>query len=233
MDSASQKKSDLFDELVNEVNHLTTGDHLSLGLRNELEKFPLDARKEIVNRVKQGCSPLFCACREGLLEIAEYLIRTCGADIEQKGTYNITNNSTNVGTPLWCAAFREKLPIVKLLIHSGADINAVSDSGSTPILSACSVIESISNFQVVKYLACYGADINKQDYDGRTCLMRSVYHPNLCKFLLKRGADVNAKDIKNRTALHFAIEWYFSSYYSLKVVKLLLKYGADYTIKSR
>lgn len=228
MDSASQKKSYLYDKLVNEMNHLDREDHLSLGLRNELEKCPRDARKEIVNIVKQGCSPLFDACKKGQLEIAEYLIRTCGADIEQKRTcpYAVLIDGPNhVVTPLSCAAIEGNLSIVKLLIQSGADINAASNRGFTPIMLACSV----NNVQVVKDLVCYGADINIQAYKGETCLMRSIHNEELCHFLLKNGADVYAKDIRNETVLHYAIK----RSNSLKIVKLLLEYDADYTIKCR
>ena len=40
-------------------------------------------------------------------------------------------------TPLWCAAVANHLDIVKMLADYGADINATSDSQSTPVRSAC------------------------------------------------------------------------------------------------
>ncbi|XP_066156518.1 protein fem-1 homolog C [Euwallacea fornicatus] len=224
LDSVSEKDT-LFHDLVHEVNNSDPGARLSFALRNKLEKYSLKGRKEIVNRVKQGCSPLFKACKKGQQEIAEYLINTCGADVEQRGSYEVVEDRSNhVVTPLWCAAVSGKLSIVKLLIRSGADINAVSDSGSTPIRSAC----FMTHFEVVKYLVLHGADINKSNHNGGTCLINSVQSPNLCHFLLKHGADVNAKDIQNKTALHYAIQEH-----RLETTKLLLKYGADYNAKSR
>lgn len=105
-------------------------------------------------------------------------------------------------TPLWCAAVSGKLAVVEILLKHGADINAVSDSGSTPVRSAC----FMTHYDIVKYLVEHGADINKPNYNGGTCLINSVQSPFLCDILLKHGADVNARDIQNKTALHYAIQ---------------------------
>lgn len=48
---------------------------------------PKDARKEIVSRLREGCAPLFVVCKRGNLEIVEFLISVCGADIEQRGLF--------------------------------------------------------------------------------------------------------------------------------------------------
>lgn len=112
------------------------------------------------------------------------------------------SRSTHVVTPLWCAAVSGKLPVVEILLKYGADINAVSDSGSTPVRSAC----FMTHYEIVKYLVEHGADINKPNYNGGTCLINSVQSPSLCDILLKYGADVNARDIQNKTALHYAIQ---------------------------
>lgn len=99
------ERAALFADLVDEVNHSDPGARLSPALRNRLEKHPFEIRKDIVNHVKQGCSPLFHACKKGQLEIVEYLIVMCGANIEQKGCYEVVeDHSTHIVTPLWCAA---------------------------------------------------------------------------------------------------------------------------------
>lgn len=220
-----REKDALFDDLVDEVNRLNPGARLSFTLRRKLEKFSLYARKDIVNRLKRGCSPLFIACKKGKLEIANYLIHDCGANIEQTGTYVVQEDrSTHIVTPLWCAAVSGQLDLVELLHQCGADIDAVSDSGSTPIRSAC----FMTHFEIVKELVRYGADISKQNYNGGTCLINSVQSAKLCSFLLKNGADVNAKDIQNKTALHYAIQEH-----RLETTKLLVEFGADYNAKSR
>ncbi|XP_072398856.1 protein fem-1 homolog A-like [Diabrotica undecimpunctata] len=215
----------IFHELIEECKHAVPGAMLPYGLRNRLEKCSPEARRDIVNRVKKGCSPLFIACKKGQTEIVEYLINVCSADVEQKGLYEVQEDrSTHVVTPLWCAAVSGKLEVVQTLLYNGADINAVSDTGSTAVRSAC----YMTHFEIVKYLVNHGADINRANFNGGTCLINSVQSTPLCAFLLKNGANVNARDIQNKSALHYAIQEH-----RLETTQLLLKYGADYNAKSR
>lgn len=110
-------------------------------------------------------------------------------------------SSVHVVTPLWCAAVSGKIAVVKLLTRLGADVNAPSDTGSTPVRSAC----FMTHVDVVYHLVSCGADINKQNTNGGTCLINSVQNDGLCKFLIQQGAHINAKDIQDKTALHYAI----------------------------
>ncbi|KAK2575935.1 hypothetical protein KPH14_007297 [Odynerus spinipes] len=146
-------------------------------------------------------------------------------DIEQRGQYSVPDDSSvHYATPLWCAAVSGKLPVVKCLIAHGADINAVSDSGSTAVRSTC----FMTHMDIVVYLVENGADILKANYNGGTCLINSVQSVELCTFLLNHGADVNARDIQNKTALHYAIQEH-----RLRATKLFLKHNADPHIRSR
>lgn len=164
---------------------------------------PKDARKDIVSRTREGCAPLFVVCKRGNLEIAEFLITICGADIEQRGLFENPEDSTvHLVTPLWCASVSGKLPVVKYLVRVGANINAVSDSGSTSVRSSC----FMTNMEIVEFLVENGANIKKPNYNGGTCLINSVQSVQLCSYLISKGADVNAKDIQNKTALHYAIQ---------------------------
>jgi len=64
----------------------------------------------------------------------------------------------------------------------------------------------MTHYHIVEYLVELGADIQKGNYNGGTCLINSVQSPDLCLFLLEKGAQVNAKDVQNKTALHYAIQ---------------------------
>ncbi|XP_050517602.1 protein fem-1 homolog CG6966 isoform X2 [Diabrotica virgifera virgifera] len=215
----------IFHELIEECKHAVPGAMLPYGLRNRLEKCSPETRRDIVNRVKKGCSPLFIACKKGQTEIVEYLLTVCSANVEQKGLFEVQEDrSTHVVTPLWCAAVSGKLEVVQALISNGANINAVSDTGSTAVRSAC----YMTHFEIVKYLVTHGADINRANFNGGTCLINSVQSTPLCAFLLKNGANVNARDIQNKSALHYAIQEH-----RLETTQLLLQYGADYNAKSR
>ncbi|XP_033209315.1 protein fem-1 homolog C [Belonocnema kinseyi] len=215
----------LFNDLFQECKYVAPGARLSYSLRNRLEKYKVDVRKEIVSRMKDGYAPLFIACKRGHVEIVEYLISVCDADVEQRGMYEVPDDrSVHCVTPLWCAAVSGKLPIIKCLISHGAEVNAVSDSGSTPVRSAC----FMTHLEIVSFLVEKGADILRANYNGGTCLINSVQSVELCTFLLRHGADVNARDIQNKSALHYAIQEH-----RFETTKLLLDYHADPHLKSR
>lgn len=165
------------------------------------------------------------ACKKGNSDIVEYLITMCGADLEQRGVYEVTDDrSIHFVTPLWCAAVAGKLAVVKQLIDYGANVNSVSDTGSTPVRSAC----FMSHRDVVMYLVNHGADILKPNYNGGTCLINSVQSVSLCRFLMRRGADVNAQDVQLKTALHYAIQEH-----RFDTTRLLLEQRANPFLRSR
>jgi len=127
-------------------------------------------------------------------------------------------------TPLWCAAVAGKVRVVECLVKHGADVNSVSDTGSTPVRSAC----YMTHFDIVKVLVAHNADIQKPNHNGGTCLINSVQSEELCEFLLKNGAEVNAQDYQQKTALHYAIQEC-----RVESTKLLLRYGANPHLLSR
>jgi hypothetical protein len=117
-----------------EIRHAAPGAKLSCILRNNLERLDKSERKEIVGMISRdrqdGCAPLFIACKKGNLEIVEYLIDTCGADVEQKGVYEVIDDKTSHRvTPLWCSAVSGRIAIVKCLVKNNANVNSVSDTG--------------------------------------------------------------------------------------------------------
>jgi ankyrin repeat protein len=120
----------------------------------------------------------------------EYLVTICNADMEQKNLYEVLEEKTfHYATSLWAAAVANHLPVVKLLVRLGANINAVSDSGSTAVRSAC----FMTNIEVVQFLVESGANFRVANFNGGTCLINSVQSIELCKFLIMKGADVNAR----------------------------------------
>lgn len=222
---ATSAKDILFNELYNECRLAAPGARLSYSCRNKLEKLTRSERRELVSRVKEGCTPLFISCKKGNVEIVDYLIEECDADVEQKGVYEVPDDrSIHYVTPLWCSSVAGKLPVVKCLVKRGANVNSVSDTGSTPVRSAC----FMTHLDIVQFLVQSGADILKANYNGGTCLINSVQSVPLCDFLLKHGALVNAQDIQLKTALHYAIQEH-----RFETTKLLLHHGADPHVKSR
>jgi len=106
--------------------------------------------------------------------------------------------------------------VIKLLLEYGADINATTVSGLTPL--KCALL--VDNFEMANVIIQYGADIN---YGDETALMTAVWHNriDIVDFLIKKGADVNHKKTTGENALEWAV---FNG--NEDIAKLLLNAGA-------
>lgn len=203
-----------------------------------------------MSRASEGCSPLFLACRFNHLNAVKYLLDFCGADIEQKGRYEASeDHHIHSVSPLWVAAVSGNIDIVRLLIDRGANINSLSDTGSTPLRSVCFLCRdddnSIAQFdgelsidegflqqdgsgsqdvymEIVKLLVERGAEVSRPNFNGGTCLINSIHNCQLIRYLIDNEAEVNSSDNQSKTALHYAIQQG-----RLGATKLLLSFGAD------
>lgn len=66
------------------------------------------------------------------------------------------NNQGKVFTALCAACLNGKLDVVKLLIKSGANVNAINKDGYSPLFVACE--NGYDN--IVQFLLSAGADVN-------------------------------------------------------------------------
>lgn len=122
-------------------------------------------------------------------------------------------------TPLMEAGFSGTAADVERLIASGADVNARSQAGLTPLMCA------VSDPRKVALLLDHGADLNARTASGATALyVASVYSGALesLKLLLARGADVSAATKTGASPLHAAVQTG-----DLAKATLLLDRGAD------
>ena len=177
-------------------------------------------RKSIVAKRDDCNAPLFEAALRGNVGMMSFLVKECHADLEERGE----RFKNELVTPLWCAASRMEHEVVRCLIHLGADINAGSPNGSTPVLVAC----GLSNPAVAEYLIRHGADVKKPNNIGETCLMKAVKLKELCKLLIDNGADVKAQDEFGDLALHYAI-----SRNQPDTVQLLLTHCSDPYVRNK
>ncbi|XP_068625734.1 protein fem-1 homolog C [Battus philenor] len=215
----------VFNELMQECKHSAPGARLSARLRTALERMRPEERSAVCRRTRDGCAPLFVACKRGNVEIVEYLVHVCAAELEQRGVYEVPDDrSVHHVTPLWCAAVAGRLEVLRVLADAGAELDACSGSGSTPVRSAC----FMTHFDVVKFLVERGADIHRPNHNGGTCLINSVQSVRLCTYLLEHGAEVDARDMQLKTALHYAIQEH-----RVESARLLLQHGANPRLASR
>ncbi|CAG2203263.1 unnamed protein product [Mytilus edulis] len=182
-------------------------------------------RKSIVTFKIDKRPALFHACLKGNADIMKYLLKECDPDVEQKGLFKIRTLENDIeAPPLWCATGLDNgLDIIKLLTKHGADLNGPTNSDSTPLISACLLL----NFPIVEFLVEHGANIRKTSEKGYSCLMAAVASTELCAYLISKGASVNVSSLDGYTALHYA-----AHSHKLETVKLLCRNGGSMTAKT-
>ncbi|KAE9566806.1 hypothetical protein CGMCC3_g17039 [Colletotrichum fructicola] len=106
---------------------------------------------------------------------------------------------------------------IKLLVDNGANLNAVDDDGQTPLMLACSEVNSRGSSPLGAFVCN-----NSKDY----VVSRQPYLDTV-RLLLEHGADPNATlHFNGYSILHFACDRGWSG-----IVSALLHHGADVTAK--
>lgn len=73
-------------------------------------------------------------------------------------------------TPLMIAAYAGSLPVSTALLAAGADVNAATKKGTTPLMYAKSAAAQSNNLTVMNLLLNSGADATARDQTGRSVL---------------------------------------------------------------
>ena len=93
---------------------------------------------------------------------------------------------------------------VNYLIENGADVNAKTETGWTPLMAA----SSGRQIEIVKVLIENGADVNAKNEFGEVALMETTasrrIEIEIAMLLIKNGADVNAVTFVGKTAWSYA-----------------------------
>jgi ankyrin repeat protein len=195
----------------------------------------------------EGRTALHLASEAGSYKICDVLIKN-GANVNMSTNY-FGSQALHAASIQGTMAYA----LVKLLLDSGANVDAKDKNGDTPLIWAARYrCEAI-----VKLLLDRGANIDAEAEDGCTPLISAVpsYHriagviygdvekappEPVIKLLLDRGANINAKNNRGCTTLILAVhmsedlyeyprrplEFMFKS-----VIKLLLDQGADTKVR--
>ena len=160
----------------------------------------------------EGLTPLhfLASSEENTVGAASVLIER-GADVMARG-------GGSDSTPLHLAAANNNVGIMRLLIESGASIDALNAYRNTPLGNAA----TLGNVEAARLLIDYGADPSKETVTaaryGREDVMLELIH---------EGADVNAPNSRTgMTPLHtaaLAFEWTKPG----EMTRFLVERGAD------
>uniref|UniRef100_A0A914D403 Uncharacterized protein n=1 Tax=Acrobeloides nanus TaxID=290746 RepID=A0A914D403_9BILA len=144
---------------------------------------------------------------------AELLLKH-GADIEIQ--------DKDGWTSLMEAVLYKRISIVRYLLEQGSDPNRKDNRDKTALHHAALNLKD--NKLIVELLLKHGADINIQDKDGWTSLMRavSINNINIVRYLLEQDADPDKINANGNTALHIVRSTY--NYPNKEIIDLLSKY---------
>ena len=168
------------------------------------------AKAEIEVRDGRGATPLMHAAAFGNLETLR-LLPDAGANVNARNDFDAT-------ALLWSARDPDK---ARLLIERGADVNAQSKQGRTPLMVA-SLRRGGS--AIVALMLAKGADVSLKDSRNSTALSlaASAGDDETVRLLLAKGADPNIPNRSGATSINRA-----SQGQQAKVVRLLMETGAD------
>ncbi|HLK59930.1 MAG TPA: ankyrin repeat domain-containing protein, partial [Chthonomonadaceae bacterium] len=174
---------------------------------------------------------LFRAVEKGDIQAVQERLRK-GADVNTRlgqlgkgytrlfDPYWMNPAEMSAWTPLMAAVNRGFAEIVRILLESGADIEAAEPNGLTALCHAARA----GQLEIARLLLQWGANTFARRFDGHTLLHLATSHGHngMMELLLDHGMDVNITNDDGDTALHIAAE-----YGQKEVVHLLLQRGAN------
>ena len=195
--------------------------------RTEIAKHLIEVGAKIDAQNKDGDTALMWAAgkdqwRRGSPEIVKLLVEA-GANLDIQNKYG--------GTALFRAIHHGYAKSAKLLIEAGAG------HISTALLIAAGEVglnRINTRIEMVKLLIAAGANLDIQNKDGLTPLMRAARWPGgygIVKQLIEAGANLDIKNKYGGTPLMLAIEEDVLRREKTKTVKLLIEAGAGVDIQ--
>lgn len=178
--------------------------------RLDVVRAVLDQDPDIIKT--EGTLLLLTASMANRAEVVELLLDV-GADVNA----NVVKGGLS---PLYAAAVRGHIDVVRLLLNRGAIVRPADPDIPPPLYGAVQG----GHRNVVELLLASGADVDPEAAGGWNALYPAALagHTEIVELLLARGADVNAANPGGDTALHAA-----AKLGSQAMVELLLANGAD------
>lgn len=204
-------------------------------LRFEISRRLLDKGADLTIQKKgltPWLTPLSLAIYQGFPEIAVLLIERGADPNDPTGSRKYDNHGDKNYTVLMQAAANGMSNVVKILLAKGADVNAHSENGWSPLLSAAA---GPHGNEIIPILLDSGADAGWADEFRQNVLMKvnresGPLGEEIFKRLIKSGVRINAVDKNGWTALMHAANSPF--YENPDFIQQLLRYGANTIMKN-
>ncbi|CEG35556.1 Integral membrane ankyrin-repeat protein Kidins220 (protein kinase D substrate) [Plasmopara halstedii] len=171
----------------------------------------LDAGADVNFKTEKRTYALLLAAQKGWEDMTKFLLAH-GANEESKNMALIP------------AAHFGHLPVVIVLLETGANQNYANKKGTTPLMRAAQE----GRDAVVKFLIQKGADTCAANNEGMTALMLAAQrgHASIATLLIKSGSNVNKQTRQGSTALLLAAKRGHTA-----AVEALMTAGADIFLK--
>ncbi|XP_062510650.1 transient receptor potential cation channel subfamily A member 1-like [Corticium candelabrum] len=201
-----------------DADGMTALHHAVSGGNVEVAKLLLECGCKLLDEESSSESAFHLACSQGSLEMAKVIIENCSLP-----SHDVLSSQDPSGqTPLHKAAIFNHTEMVKYLIDSGANINAVDKHGRTALLLAAQAGAT----ECVRFLISNGADVQVRDMGLRNVLHVAIqFGHEVAEVVLERVTAtrelLDEHDAHGLTPLHYA-----SKRGKLKPVQLMLELGA-------
>jgi len=174
-----------------------------------------------------GNTPLIRAAFYGDAPKVEALLKA-GEDVNAANRLGITPLLASA----WGGTGKGDVHIARVLIESGANVNATTIRGETTLIA----VSIFGNVESALLLLDNGADVNAQDVDGDTALHQAALHGHtaIVRALLAKGAKPNVADSHGTTPLMWACDCPSPEGVCperAEIVRLLIAGGADVNMK--
>ncbi len=161
----------------------------------------------------KGMESLGQLCREGELDLVRAVLERTQARLDDRVR-------SDGATPLFFAAYKGHLEVVRYLCEAGANADAARDNGATPLFMAAQE----GHLEEVRYMCEAGANTDAAADNGATPLLMAAQkgHLEVVRYMCEAGANTDAATDSGATPLFIAAQEGH-----LEVVRSMCEAGAN------